>query len=53
MKGMQLISMMGCVASIHDIAHEDLITAAEEVSGHFHKLSMRKPLLAALEAPMQ
>jgi peptidoglycan hydrolase-like protein with peptidoglycan-binding domain len=31
------------------IRHEDIITAAEESPGHFHKLEIRKPLLAALE----
>jgi peptidoglycan hydrolase-like protein with peptidoglycan-binding domain len=31
------------------IRHEDVITAAEEAPGHFHKLQIRKPLLAALE----
>jgi peptidoglycan hydrolase-like protein with peptidoglycan-binding domain len=31
------------------IRQEDVITAAEESPGHFHKLEIRKPLLAALE----
>jgi hypothetical protein len=31
------------------IRHEDVITAAEESPGHFHKLSIRKPLLEALQ----
>jgi peptidoglycan hydrolase-like protein with peptidoglycan-binding domain len=31
------------------IRHEDVITAAEEAPGHFHKLSIRAPLLKALE----
>jgi hypothetical protein len=35
------------------IRHEDVITAAEEVPGHFHKLSIRKPLLEALQALKQ
>jgi hypothetical protein len=35
------------------IRHEDIITAAEEAPGHFHSLSIRKPLLAALEGLKQ
>jgi hypothetical protein len=35
------------------IRHEDVITAAEEVPGHFHSLSIRKPLLDALQALKQ
>jgi peptidoglycan hydrolase-like protein with peptidoglycan-binding domain len=35
------------------IRHEDVITAAEEVPGHFHKLRIRKPLLEALQALKQ
>jgi hypothetical protein len=35
------------------IRHEDLITAAEEVPDHFHKLNIREPLLAALEGLKQ
>ncbi len=35
------------------IRHEDVITAAEEVPGHFHKLNIREPLLAALEGLKQ
>jgi hypothetical protein len=35
------------------IRHEDVITAAEEAPSHFHRLSIRKPLLDALQALKQ
>ncbi len=44
---------MSWVISILYIRHRDAITTAEEVSGDFHKLEIRKALLDALEALKQ